>query len=508
MAIAELDDGRMVVTFVTPDGPADQAGIAVGAEILEMNGEPMGDFVEPGVPYSGPFGTASYERLQQLRYATRAPEDAEVPVTFQNPDAGEPQTATLAAEEENESFRFTSFLRGVTGTELPVEFELLPRGHRLRQAEQLLRQRGAHRPALGDDDADAEQLRHPGPGHRHAPERRRQRLPGRPDGRLLLQQELELGNAAIYDEERGDFYADPNRVDRYYLPDESLRYPGAVSIIVGPQCLSACEFFAYDMTLEDRAQIVGHYPTGGAGGPRILVAMPDGVPYQVTIGRAVDMDGNIHIEGKGVPPTVRVPVTEETVFYEGDALLDAAIASATGQPLPFGAEVAARVRPGGHRRAGRDRSHDRDGGHRREAGRGHRSRTDATETTATAEPAATEAMTETTATAEPAATEAMTETTATAELAATEVMTETAEAPATPEAAAPVPAAGKTATITTSGGRALVRQGPSGLTPIVGAAANGNAYAVLEISGDGQWVRIDFGPDGGWVASGVVKVSE
>jgi uncharacterized protein YraI len=84
----------------------------------------------------------------------------------------------------------------------------------------------------------------------------------------------------------------------------------------------------------------------------------------------------------------------------------------------------------------------------------------------------------------------------------------TAEPAVTPEAAAPAPAAGKTVTIVTNGGRALVRQGPSGLTAIVGAAGNGNTYAVLEISADQQWVRIDFGPDGGWVASAVVKVSE
>jgi hypothetical protein len=37
------------------------------------------------------------------------------------------------------------------------------------------------------------------------------------------------------------------------------------------------------------------------------------------------MEGNIHIEGIGVVPTVRVPVTPETLFAE-DALLDAAIA--------------------------------------------------------------------------------------------------------------------------------------------------------------------------------------
>ena len=47
---------------------------------------------------------------------------------------------------------------------------------------------------------------------------------------------------------------------------------------------------------------------------------------QFTVGRAVDMNGNIHIEGQGVPPTVKVPVDEETLFSDGDPILEAAIA--------------------------------------------------------------------------------------------------------------------------------------------------------------------------------------
>jgi hypothetical protein len=37
------------------------------------------------------------------------------------------------------------------------------------------------------------------------------------------------------------------------------------------------------------------------------------------------MNGNIHIEGLGVAPTVRVPVTEESVLSRDDYLLNAAI---------------------------------------------------------------------------------------------------------------------------------------------------------------------------------------
>ena len=40
-AVRELDDQRVVVVFVTPGGPAAQAGIRVGAEIIQFGGLPV-----------------------------------------------------------------------------------------------------------------------------------------------------------------------------------------------------------------------------------------------------------------------------------------------------------------------------------------------------------------------------------------------------------------------------------------------------------------------------------
>ena len=54
--------------------------------------------------------------------------------------------------------------------------------------------------------------------------------------------------------------------------------------------------------------------------------MPDGVEGQFTVGRAVDANGDIHIEGRGVVPNLLIPITEATLFGGGDPILDAAIA--------------------------------------------------------------------------------------------------------------------------------------------------------------------------------------
>jgi C-terminal processing protease CtpA/Prc len=93
------------------------------------------------------------------------------------------------------------------------------------------------------------------------------------------------------------------------------------------------------MTRQGRAEIIGHYPTAGAGGSRVLFLMPGPEALLLPRGRPLDAEGNIVIEGTGVAPTIHVPVSEETLFFsEGDVLLETANAVLMGaEQLPFGA---------------------------------------------------------------------------------------------------------------------------------------------------------------------------
>jgi C-terminal processing protease CtpA/Prc len=142
---------------------------------------------------------------------------------------------------------------------------------------------------------------------------------------------LVLGNSGSYSEETGEFFFDTQREERFYLPPDELRYRGPVAVLVGPNCASACEFFAYNMTLQNRATIVGQYPTAGLGGGIDDFAMPDGLFVRFTKARAVDADGNIHVEGQGVQPDIDVPVTVESLLNpDADPVLDAAVAALGG----------------------------------------------------------------------------------------------------------------------------------------------------------------------------------
>src|SRR3990170_2537160 len=316
MAIRELDDGRVIVNYVLEGGPAEEAGIRFGAEILEIDGKPMGEAISENVPWSSPFSNEEAKRLQQLRYVLRFTLDREsVEVVYKNP-GGAQKTAQIPVVEERDSFSFSSFFAGVTGLELPVEYEILDNGYGYvaiysffdndvltiqlwERLMQTLNSEGV--PGLIID------LRHNGGGSGFLADQM---------AAYFFDEELELGNTGYYDDSTGDFFFDTGDVSQFFPPREELRYDGRVVLLVGPACASACEFFAYDMTLQDRATVVGQYPTAGAGGSVEDFVMPEGISVRMTIGRAVDSEGDIHVEGTGVVPYVRVSVTEETITAE------------------------------------------------------------------------------------------------------------------------------------------------------------------------------------------------
>lgn len=332
IAIRELSDGRVLVNFLLEDGPAAEAGMELHAEILAMNGQPVDEYISNTVSYFAPYSTAHSKRLDQLLFATRFPIGTEVEVTYQNP-GDTPQTVKLEAVGEVDSFNFWLEDETRDGFELPLEYEYLADegvGYvqifsfldndllTVQLWERMIQD-------MNEDDVPAIiiDMRKNGGGRGFLADQM---------AAYFFNEPLVTGNTGFFDEDRGEFYIDPAGEDTFFLPAEEFRYNGRIVILVGPDCASACEFFSYDMTLEDRATIIGFYPTAGLGGSVDDVAMPGDETFRFTQGRAVDPDGNIHIEGIGVVPDITVPLTEETLFSEGDPLLDAAISFLNGDP--------------------------------------------------------------------------------------------------------------------------------------------------------------------------------
>ena len=324
LAIRDTDDGRVIVNYLTPGGPAEEAGIQLGAQIVEINGVAIDDAVDSVVPWSSPFSTQHTLRLQQLRYAVRFVLGESVDLTYQNPN-GAARTVTLDTVNEYESFSSSSFFAGITGLELPVEFEIMDNGYGYVSIfsfldNQLLTVQLWERMIQTMNDNGVTGLvidmRNNGGGFGFMADQM---------AAYFFDERLELGNTAVWDDSVDDFYVNPDVVGVFYPPAEEMRFHGKIAVLVGPNCSSACEFFAWDMTLQERAIIVGQYPTGGLAGAVKDFQMPNDVTVRFPIGRPFDMEGNIIIEGTGVVPDVVVPVTEETLLGGGDPVLAAAV---------------------------------------------------------------------------------------------------------------------------------------------------------------------------------------
>ena len=326
-AIRETDDGKIIANYITNGGPAEKAGMKWGAKIVSFDATPIADVVSATVPWSSPFSSPIVKRLQQLRYSTRFNMDkGQVQVVFANPGGAE-QTANLVVVSEYDSFRAASFLAGQSDTALPVEFQVLPSGLGYVKINSFL-----------DNDVLSIQV-----WERAIKYFNDNQVPGvildlrqnsGGSGWLADQmaayffdKETVVGNIAYYNKGSGEFYMDPGDEAIMLPPKSDLQYKGPVAVMVGPACASACEFFSYNMTINKRATIVGQYPSEGAGGSVEAFFMPENIYCQLTVGRALDPNGDVHLEGKGVVPTVKVPVTTDTLQQQAngeDVVLQAA----------------------------------------------------------------------------------------------------------------------------------------------------------------------------------------
>jgi C-terminal processing protease CtpA/Prc len=355
LVLRELDDGRVLVSQIIDGLPAQRAGILARAEIIAVNGVAIQDALTQIVPWTSPFSTPHNLRLEQLRFIQRGPVGTGITLTYRNPGAPGESVISLRTEFDPESYSRASFSAPMTGNELPVEFAIGRDGYgylaiysfsddlplTIQLWERAIRQ--AIRENLPGLIID---IRRNGGGSGYLGDQ----LPA-----YFFDDEYVIGNVARFSESRGEFVVNPALEERFIRPRSGLYYSGPIAVIVGPNCASACETFAYAMTINDRAEIIGHYPTAGLGGSVVPIAMPEGLSLSYTNTRSLGPDGEINIEGKGVSPTVRVPMTEETVFATNDVLLDAALRSLSegsarlgiteGGEVLLGRPVTVRVEP-------------------------------------------------------------------------------------------------------------------------------------------------------------------
>ena len=323
-AVRELDDGRVLVVYVLPGSPADQAGMQVGAELLSKNGDTAQaalDEVRPFQPQSTDFGL----RYEQTTFLTRA--GIGVPATWGWKNrSGDALSAEIVSVYELESL-FAVFMGGEDLEDpaeyrLPADYRVLPSGvgyirvnsnyddlglliRVFERALEIFESAGV--PGIIID------LRRNFGGATLG-------LAG-----FLHDKEIPLAQLEYFSDKTGQF--EPNGPRDRILPNQNVYSFRSKVLLVDQFCASACEIEAYGFSQVPGMVVMGQFPTAGVEGEtaRGSFLLPEGIEFGIPTGRYTLTDGSIFLEGAGVQPTIRIAVDAESVLSNEDVVLNQAV---------------------------------------------------------------------------------------------------------------------------------------------------------------------------------------
>jgi len=319
-AVRELDDGRVIVVYILQDGPADQAGMQVGAEIVKFNGDPVQDALEKVQPFQ-PQSTDYGKRYEQTVFLTRSGIGQPAEVTYRNP-GGQDITVQMVSVYEMDSLLAVYLGGPYDEFVLPVEYKLLPSRVGYIKINSNYDDLGLLIRVFERALATFEEAGVPG-----IIIDMRLNFGGAPLGLagFLYDKNILLGQLEYYSDKTGQFEPEGPR-DKVF-PNENIYSFDKMILLVDQFCFSACEIESYGFSQVPGMVVMGQFPTAGveAETARGEFQLPEGIKFGVPTGRFMLPDGSIFLEGKGVQPTVRIPVDEHSVLSGEDVVLRDAI---------------------------------------------------------------------------------------------------------------------------------------------------------------------------------------
>ena len=318
MRLAETDDGEVIVTSVTPGLPADEAGIELGATIIDWNGDDPTDAVEDS-PDLITSSTEHARRLFQYEMMTRGPLGDTVEITFQNEDDDE-ETVELTFSEDienrdaqaNADYNFVNY----DPLQLPVDASILPSGIGLIRINTFYADPIMMTSAW---DTAIDTLNQYG-------------IPGlvidvRDNGGGLGINALYMAGSFydepfhLFDNELINADGEPILIGSDWVYPVAPRFEFPIALILDESCASACEIFASAIAHNPDNLIVGYTPSAGVEAGIHSWALPEGIDFQASIQR-ITIDGEVAVEGVGVAPTLVVPSTRENLLDPEDEVLN------------------------------------------------------------------------------------------------------------------------------------------------------------------------------------------
>jgi len=325
-ALGVTDAGELVVVQVGENSPAERAGITPGAVLVSVDGDPALQVLDETPLLLTSASTPHGRRFFQAATMLQGPVGTQVRLAWRALD-GSDRSASLIREFD------VAPLLVAFDTVNPAEGVITAR--MLESGLGYISVRGfAEDVSQADSSFGAELQRLLDAGARGIVVDVRNNSGG------LVQLAMSIAGRFFPDYLRlfDLYYADGEGGFAYRGYIETLvgepYYGGPVAVLVNEMTGSAGDLFVYALRTGNRAIVVGHTPTGGFTGEVSdgQYTLPTGLSMQIPTGRPVDpVTGETLIEGVGVVPDVRVPVTVESLLSDEDEVLRAAEAALLGE---------------------------------------------------------------------------------------------------------------------------------------------------------------------------------
>lgn len=346
-AIAELDDGRVIASWVDDSSPAWAEGLRAGDEILTWNALPISDVLESAstifVTNSATSENLRNKKVQQL---TRAPIGTRIELTYQSPDSGQPAFAVIVAGNDDGlslrkgypkavvSDRIREMIRGVDSS-APVPEAIIEM--------KLLEGNIAYVRVWGELDADLHDTGAFVSTLALFGQTIQKIIDAGCEGLILDLRNNIGGEDAMAAAILGSFYSekvfyeyqnaydyatgartiqpvDPKSgaLSLWVEPAKHI-YTGRVIALINQECVSSGEGIAQGIRNLPNGETLGFFGTNGSFGlcgPQ--ATMPGGLAVHWPSGQSLDENKQIQLDSRnftgGVAPTIRVPRTFENAL--------------------------------------------------------------------------------------------------------------------------------------------------------------------------------------------------
>ncbi|HEY3232228.1 MAG TPA: S41 family peptidase [Roseiflexaceae bacterium] len=338
LTLLRLDDGRLVVSSLIADGPAAQAGIQIGAEIVAWNGATSERALArtPIIWSEYPPATTEGRLLQQVRFLSRGPVGAQAEVAFRNRGAAA-QVARLTASAAELDQHGDMGPSGLVSS--PVESQLLPSGYGYIRVNDEI----PHLAGFPDDQMRQAVARFAAQGVPGVIVDVRDNLGG--ESKLtaamlapFLTEERLYQYLGLLDPATQQFRPATNAP--LMIEPAQPQYHGRVVVLIDQYSHSAAEDIALFLKDLPNGTVVGMSGTVGAGGTSETdVQLPGGYTFAFPKAQSLDANFTIQIESDdtgngGVVPDIRVPRDDAAVDALGagrDIVLERAEAALRAQ---------------------------------------------------------------------------------------------------------------------------------------------------------------------------------